>query len=64
MKFTRRAFLRLTVAAAALASIARIAGAQSYPCRPLTMTVTFAAGRGDDILAQAPFSPDINDNGW
>jgi len=44
MKFTRRAFLRPAVAAAALARIAQIAGAQSYPSRPLTMIVTFAAG--------------------
>ena len=52
MKFPRRAFLHLAVAAAALASTPRFAGAQLYPSRPLTMIVTFAAGGGDDILAR------------
>jgi tripartite-type tricarboxylate transporter receptor subunit TctC len=48
MKLPRRTFLQLVMGAAA----PRIAGAQPYPSRAVTMVVTFAAGGGDDILAR------------
>ena len=50
----RRTFLQLAGGAAALGTGTdpRIAGAQAYPSRAVTMVVTFAAGGGDDILAR------------
>jgi tripartite-type tricarboxylate transporter receptor subunit TctC len=52
MKLPRRTFLQLAGGAAALGTAPRIAGAQAYPSRAVTMVVTFAAGGGDDILAR------------
>jgi len=52
MKSPRRTFLQLAMGAAALATVPRMAEAQPWPTRPLTMVVTFAAGGGDDILAR------------
>src|SRR6516164_581188 len=42
----RRQFLHLAAGAAALPAISRIALAQSYPTRPITIIVPFPAGAG------------------
>ena len=52
MKFPRRQLLHLAAGAAALLAVSRIAGAQSYPTRPLTMIVPFPAGGGTDAIGR------------
>ena len=52
MKLPRRKFLHLAVGAAALPSVSRIARAQSYPVRSITMVVPYAAGGGFDTIAR------------
>jgi hypothetical protein len=42
-EFARRRFLHLTAGAAVLPAISRGATAQTYPSRPITMIVPFAA---------------------
>jgi tripartite-type tricarboxylate transporter receptor subunit TctC len=48
----RRKFLHLAAGAAALPAVSRIAGAQSYPSRPVRIIVGFPAGGGVDIIAR------------
>jgi tripartite-type tricarboxylate transporter receptor subunit TctC len=48
----RRTFLRLAASAAALPAISRIAGAQTYPSRPVRLIVGFGAGTAADIVAR------------
>jgi len=52
MKLPRRKFLHLAAGAVALPAMPGIAGAQSYPTRPVRLIVGFAPGGGTDILAR------------
>jgi tripartite-type tricarboxylate transporter receptor subunit TctC len=52
MKLPRRNFLHLTAGAAALPAVSRIAIAQVYPSRPITIVVPFAAGGPTDTIAR------------
>jgi tripartite-type tricarboxylate transporter receptor subunit TctC len=52
MKLPRRQFLHLAAGAAALPVVSRIARAQAYPSRPVTIVVGFAAGGPTDTAAR------------
>src|SRR5271169_3836865 len=52
MKFPRRQFLHLAAGAAALPAISSIARAQTYPSRPITIVVPYAAGGATDTIAR------------
>src|SRR5438477_11313021 len=48
----RRRILTLAAGAAALPAVSRIAWAQAYPTRPITMVVPFPAGSVSDVIAR------------
>jgi tripartite-type tricarboxylate transporter receptor subunit TctC len=52
MKLTRRTFLDLAAAAAALPVSARSASAQAYPARPVRIIVGFGPGGAPDIVSR------------
>jgi tripartite-type tricarboxylate transporter receptor subunit TctC len=52
MKLPRRQFLHLAAGAAALPAVSRIARAQTYPSRPVTLIVFIPAGGTPDIIAR------------
>src|SRR5215467_3372378 len=57
MKFPRRQFLHLAAGAVALPAVWRIACAQSYPSRPITMIVPAAPGGTNDVMARLMAEP-------
>ena len=52
MKLARRKFLHLAAGAVALPAVSRIAVAQPYPTRPITMIVPYAAGGLSSVIGQ------------
>jgi tripartite-type tricarboxylate transporter receptor subunit TctC len=52
MKLPRRTFLQLAGATSAVPAFSRIARAQVYPTRPITMIVPFAAGGTTDVAGR------------
>jgi tripartite-type tricarboxylate transporter receptor subunit TctC len=52
MKPHRRKFLHLAAGVAALPAASSIAGAQTYPSRPITIVVGFAAGGATDTIGR------------
>src|SRR5215475_3197 len=52
MKLPRRTFLHLAAGAAALPALSRIASAQAYPTRPITIVAPFPAGGATDIVSR------------
>src|SRR5262245_15750396 len=52
MTLPRRKFLHLAAGAVALPAVSRIARAQTYPSRPVTIIVPFAAGGTSDVIVR------------
>jgi tripartite-type tricarboxylate transporter receptor subunit TctC len=52
MKLPRRQLLYLAAVATALPAVSRIATAQDYPVRPVTMIVPFPAGGPTDTIGR------------
>src|SRR6516164_3601195 len=52
MKLRRRKFLHLASGTVALLVVSRVARAQAYPARPITMIVPLAAGSSLDVVAR------------
>ena len=52
MELPRRQFLQLAVGAAAVPAVWRIASAQAYPLRPITIVVPSGAGGPSDVIVR------------
>jgi tripartite-type tricarboxylate transporter receptor subunit TctC len=52
MKLRRRQFLRLAFGVTAVPAASHMAWAQTYPTRPITMIVPFAAGGPTDVAGR------------
>ncbi|MGA7487949.1 MAG: tripartite tricarboxylate transporter substrate-binding protein, partial [Xanthobacteraceae bacterium] len=52
MKLPRRAVLQMAAGAAALPLVARRAGAQAYPARPVRIILGYPAGGSTDLVAR------------
>ena len=52
MNLSRRRFLHVAMGVTAPAAVSRIASAQTYPIRPITMIVPFAAGGPTDAIGR------------
>src|ERR1700723_221343 len=52
MEFPRRKLLRLGVGLAALPALSRLAGAETYPSRPVHLVTGYPAGASPDIIAR------------
>jgi tripartite-type tricarboxylate transporter receptor subunit TctC len=52
MQLQRRKFLHLAVGCTALPAVSRIARAQTYPARPVTLVVPFPPGGSTDVLGR------------
>jgi tripartite-type tricarboxylate transporter receptor subunit TctC len=57
MTLARRTFLRLAAGTAAVPAASRMTAAQSYPTRPITFIVPFAAGGPTDTIARIIAEP-------
>jgi tripartite-type tricarboxylate transporter receptor subunit TctC len=57
MNLLRRKFLHLVAGAAALPAVSRLARAQAYPSRPITIVVGFTAGGSTDVIARIMAEP-------
>src|SRR5215471_9305548 len=52
MKLLRRKFLHLVAGVATLPAVSRVAGAQSYPARAITLVVPFPAAGPADVIGR------------
>jgi tripartite-type tricarboxylate transporter receptor subunit TctC len=57
MNLPRRRFLQLAAGAAALQAVSRVARAQAYPTRPITIIVPFLPGGVSDVTARLMAEP-------
>jgi tripartite-type tricarboxylate transporter receptor subunit TctC len=57
MKHPRRAFLQFAGAAAAAPAFSRLASAQAFPTRPITIIVPFPAGGSTDAISRIVGEP-------